>query len=97
MIIPKIPNKQYSGKKVVIKRPMPDSQLNLFERWAFSETWEDLTVNEDINQMTNIFIEKVQHKVDETFPTKVVKIPINNKPWFNHKLRQLSAKKESYL
>ena len=45
--------------------------------------------------MTNIFIEKVQQKVDDIFPTKIAKIPINNKPWFNHKLRQLSAKKKA--
>ena len=37
----------------------------------------------------------VQTKVDDIFPLKSSKVPIKNKPWFTHKLRELSNKKKS--
>lgn len=32
--------------------------------------------------------------MDEIFPTKVTKVPVNHKPWFTHKLRLLSEQKK---
>ena len=94
VIIPRTSENHTDVKKVVIKRPMPDSKLNTFEKWVFLELWEDLAEADDVNEMTRRFTKKVQDKVDDVFPTKTIKISTNNKPWFNYKLRQLSHKKK---
>ena len=76
---------------------MSESALNSFGKWAATCSWELLSVHKDINGMAQTFMNTVQTKVDEIFPTKNAYIPINQKPWFSHKLKQLSdLKKEIF-
>ena len=72
VIIPRTSENHTDVKKVVIKRPMPDSKLDTFEKWIFSELWEDLAEGDDVNEMTRMFTNKVQDKIDDIFPTKTI-------------------------
>ena len=72
---------------------MPESQLKKFGSFITSENWNKILEGENINEISNKFIDKVQNKVNEIFPTKSVKVPTNQKPWFNHKLKELSENK----
>ena len=49
---------------------------------------------DNINIIFYKFMDEIQGKVNEIFPIKSVRVPINQKPWFNHKLRELSEKKK---
>ena len=53
VIIPKTSDFETSHKRTVIKRPMPDSSMREFGRWAATESWEEIIKGENINKMFN--------------------------------------------
>ena len=86
--------KATDNKKLITKRPMPESGISAFGRWVGTHSWDELSEDLDANKLTDKFFDVVHAKVDSIFPLKTARIPINNKPWFNHKLRELSKKKK---
>ena len=92
---PKCTNLEEKGKITITKRPMTESNLSTFGNWIASQTWEEMETVSNIDQLSNMFLSKIQTKIDELFPTVTTRVPKNNKPWFNHKLRELSKKKKS--
>lgn len=83
-----------NNKKVIVKRPMPQSAIDSFGRWVGLQSWVELSNETTADKITDKFINIVQSKIDEMFPLKTCKVPKNNKPWFTHKLRTLSKKKK---
>ena len=73
---------------------MTQSCLDAFGRWVGTHDWNELDNHLNVNQLTDNFFVTVQSKVDEIFPIKTSKIPIKNKPWFDHKMRTLSQNKK---
>ena len=73
---------------------MPESQLVEFGKFMFSQNWDKVLEGNNINNISQTFMNQVQGKVDTFFPLKNIRVPINQKPWFNHKVKELSQNKK---
>ena len=91
---PRTNNNQTKGKRIITKRPMPESKLMEFGSWISTKNWDDIKQHEAIDDTVNKFTKTVQDQIDELFPTKTMKISINSKPWFDYRLKCLSNKKK---
>ena len=85
-------------KKVVKKRPLPDSSKAEFEQFLLETDWKMLRLF-DADEAAEHLENTLNILVDELFPEKTSKINVSkNKPWYNHKLAKLKERvKKVYL
>ena len=64
------------------------ADVNLFSDRIRETDWNEMFENRDIDEMCNLFTNKVIGIAKDCIPSKMVTIRSNDKPWFNNQLRK---------
>ena len=76
-------------KKIVVRRPLPDSGKQIFGKWLATQDWRILNNIEDPTEMTETFQSIVKEKIDDIFPLKTFTISPSDEPWTTFKMKKL--------
>ena len=87
---------QSNEYRTKITRPIPDSGIRQFGQWIINEDWSCVTQDGSTSEQTVSMQNLLESKMDEIFPTKVVKISPKDKCFINAEIKKIrSAKKEN--
>ena len=82
-----------SETKSVKIRPLPQSKFDTFGRILGNESWSYLDSRLDSSHLVELFEQHLEKISDIVFPTKIIKIQPNDKPYYTEELRTLKRLK----
>ena len=74
-------------------RPLPDSGVRLFGRMMISESWDDILEDDTSSQQDDVLQIILTKMLDETCPTKTVRLGITDKPFVTKELKILDRQR----
>ena len=94
-------NQQYKierKKRIVHTRPLPESNMLLFEQSIMNYPWEEQFKSKSINEKVKIFHDCLIENLNHFFPEKKTKMSCLDKDWMSPELKQLhrSLQREYY-
>ena len=95
-LLPTYKHKAVTSKPVtVIKRIWSDDNMRMLLSCLDDTDWSELLSSEDINTVTDVFVEYLNFSIDECIPTRQVKLPGNCKSWITPKIIWLIGKRHN--
>ena len=79
-------------KKIIFTRPMPQSQMQKFEKAIVDTNWENIFQEKDLDEKVEIFHYTLRSNLDKYCPEKMTKMPHLDRDWMSPHLKQLHRK-----
>ena len=94
-------NQQYKverNKRIIHTRPLPESNMILFEQSIMNNPWEEHFKNKSINEKVKVFHDCLRENLNHFFPERKTKMSYLDKDWMSPELKQLhrSLQREFY-
>ena len=80
--------------QVRVFRPLPDSKIDIFEKWLENETWDVVNPDSDPSSQVENLQNLLCSKLDEIFPQKNLKLSSNDDPWITTELKDIARLKK---
>ena len=75
-------------------RPLLKSRIHEFGRWITSHSWQEVLSATSTQDKADAFYSAINSAIETHFPTKVVKIHSNDKPWITPEIKTLIRKRQ---
>ena len=85
-------NVQYENctkKKIIKTRPLPESNIQKYEKELARHPWKEIFEGKQVNQMVELFHNFIRSNLDKYFPEKCTKLSNFDKKWMSPELKQL--------
>ena len=82
----------YKVKRTV--QPMTDSKICSFGRWIQDQSWSEVFGEVDVQAKADAFYQIVNESITTIFPTKVVQLHPNDKPWMSDDIKKLIVQRQ---
>ena len=76
-------------KKIIVTRPLPDSQILNFENAVMNFPWHEVFKDKTVDEKVNIFHYNLRSILEHYFPEKITKMSHLDKEWMSPELKQL--------
>ncbi|XP_033638568.1 uncharacterized protein LOC117299218 [Asterias rubens] len=87
-------NKIVNGVHVRSVRPLPKPSMHEFGRWITAHQWEEVLNATSTGEKSDAFYSTINAALDLHFPTKLVKLHTNDKPWITAEIKVLIKKRQ---
>ena len=79
-------------KRTISTRPLPQSQIEKFEKTIMDTDWDHIFHEKDINEKVDIFHHVLRSNLDKYFPERITKMSNLDRNWMSPELKQLHRK-----
>ena len=79
-------------KKTISTRPLPQSQMEKFEKAIIDTNWENIFQEKSLNEKVEIFHNTLRSNLEKCSPEKITKMSNLDRDWMSPHLKQLHRK-----